>query len=143
MENLIGEILDHGYRVTPILGVGLAPVVICDNDRDADEEEAEGDDKEDGDIHSRSPFLQTQAQCRDMSHDDDERGRKSNDSNPLEDSHAQKHNHLRVAGIPLFLQMGLVDRLQDECNGKDDIDSDNDHTTIGKERNDPVIETHF
>ena len=78
-----------------------------------------------------------------MSHDDDQRSRKSNASNPFEDGHAQKHDHLRVTGIPLFLQMSLVDRLQDEGNSEDDIDGDNDHATIGEERNDPVIETHF
>ena len=77
-----------------------------------------------------------------MSHDDDERSRYCNTSNPFENGHAQKHNHLRVTGIPLFLQMGLVDRLQDESNGKDDIDGDKDHATIGKERIDPVIERH-
>ena len=144
MKNLIGEILDHGDRVTPILGVGIAPFAVRDEDRDSDEEEAEGNDKEDSsDIHGRSPFLQTQAQCRDMSHDNDERSRNSNASNPFEDGHAQKHNHLRVTGIPLFLQMGLVDRLHDESNGKDDIDGDNDHATIGEERNNPVVETHF
>lgn len=58
MENLIGEILDHGDGVTPILGVGLAPLVVGDEDREGDEEADDGDDKEDdGDIHGRSPFL--------------------------------------------------------------------------------------
>ena len=33
MENLIGEILDHGDRVTPILGVGLTPFAVSDEDR--------------------------------------------------------------------------------------------------------------
>lgn len=52
MENLIGEILDHGYRVTPILGVGFAPLVIYYEDREGNKEEAEGYDKEyDGVIH--------------------------------------------------------------------------------------------
>ena len=143
MENLIEEILDHGYRVTPILGVGLAPFAVSDEDRDGDKEADNADDKEyDADIHDRSP-LQTEAQCGDMSHDDDERSRYCNTSNPFENGHAQKHNHLRVTGIPLFLQMGLVDRLHDESNGKDDIDGDNDHATIGEERNNPVVETHF
>lgn len=38
MENLIGEILDRGDGVAPILGVGLAPLVIGDEDREGDEE---------------------------------------------------------------------------------------------------------
>lgn len=143
MENLIREILDHGDRVAPILGVGLAPLVIGDEDREGDEEADDGDDKEYScDVHDMSP-LQTEAQCRDVSHDNDDRRRKSNTSNPLEDGHAQKHNHLRVAGTPLFLQMSLVDRLHDEGNGKDDIDGDNDHATIVEERIDPSIERHF
>ena len=57
MENLIGEILDRGDGVTPILGVGLAPFAVSDDDRDADKEEAEGDDKEyDDDIHDIDSF---------------------------------------------------------------------------------------
>ena len=145
MENLIREILDHGDGVTPILGVYIAPLVICYEDREGNKEEAEGYNKEDSGniIHDRSPFLQTQAQCGHMSHSDDQRCRECNTSNPFEDGHAQKHNHLRVTGIPLFLQMGLVGRLQNECNSEDSIDGDNDHATIGKERNDPVVETHF
>ena len=76
MENLIGDILDHGDRVTPILGVGLAPFAVSDEDRDGDEEADNADDKEnDCDIHSRSPFLQTEAQCGHMSHDNDQRSR--------------------------------------------------------------------
>lgn len=78
-----------------------------------------------------------------MSHDDDERSGNCDASNPLQNGHAQKHNHLRVTGIPLFLQMSLVDRLQDEGNSEDDIDGDNDHATVGEERNNPVVETHF
>ena len=144
MENLIGEILDHGDRVTPILGVGIAPFAVRDEDRDSDEEEAEGDGKEyDAVIHDRSPFLQTEAQCRDMSHSDNQRCGKCNASNPFEDGHAQKHNHLRVTGIPLFPQMSLVDRLHDEDDTEEDIDSDNNHATIGEERIDPSVETHF
>ena len=34
MENLIRETLDHGDRVTPILGVGLAPLDVSDEDRE-------------------------------------------------------------------------------------------------------------
>ena len=143
MENLIREILDHGDGVAPILGVGLAPLVVGDEDREGYKEADSADGKEnDGDIHGRSPFLQTQAQCRDMSHDDDERSGYCNTSNPLKNGHAQKHNHLRVTGIPLFLQMGLVDRLQDEGNREDSIDGDNDHATIRKERIDPSVESH-
>ena len=57
MENLIGEILDHGDRVTPILGVGLTPLVICYEDRERNKEEAEGYDKEDdGDVHDIDSF---------------------------------------------------------------------------------------
>lgn len=57
MENLIGEILDHGYRVAPILGIGLAPLAVSNEDRDGDEKEAEGDGKEyDGDIHDIGSF---------------------------------------------------------------------------------------
>lgn len=57
MENLIGEILDHGDRVTPILGVSLAPFAVSDEDRKGDKEEAEGDDKEDsGNIHDIDSF---------------------------------------------------------------------------------------
>ena len=71
MENLIGDILDHRDGVTPILGVGLAPFAVSDEDRDGYEEADDGDDKEyDGDIHDRSPFLQTQTQCGHMSHSD-------------------------------------------------------------------------
>ena len=87
--------------------------------------------------------LQAEAQCRDMSHSDNQRCWECNASNPFEDGHAQKHNHLRVTGIPLFLQMSLVDRLHDEDDTEDSIDGDNDHATIAKERNDPVIERHF
>lgn len=58
MENLIGEILDHGDGVTPILGVGLAPLVVGDEDREGYKEADNADGKEDdGDIHGRSPFL--------------------------------------------------------------------------------------
>ena len=78
-----------------------------------------------------------------MSHDDDERSGNCDASNPLQNGHAQKHNHLRVTGIPLFLQMSLVDRLQNKSNGKDDIDGDNDHATIVKECIKPIIERHF
>ena len=57
MENLIGDVLDHGDRVTPILGVGLAPLAVSDNDRDADDEEAEGYNKEDDDdVHDIVSF---------------------------------------------------------------------------------------
>lgn len=57
MENLIGEILDHGYRVAPILGVGLAPFAVSNEDRDSDEEADDGDDKEyDGDVHDIDSF---------------------------------------------------------------------------------------
>lgn len=57
MENLIGEILDHGDRVTPILGVRLAPLVIGDEDREGDEEADDGDNKENsGDIHDIGSF---------------------------------------------------------------------------------------
>lgn len=45
MENLIREILDRGDGVAPILGVGLAPLVIHDEDREGDDEEADGYDK--------------------------------------------------------------------------------------------------
>ena len=52
MENLIGEILDRGDGVAPILGVGLAPRMIHAEDREGDEEADDGDDKEDeGDVH--------------------------------------------------------------------------------------------
>ena len=47
MENQIREILDHGDGVTPILRVGLAPLVVSDEDREGDEEADDGDDKED------------------------------------------------------------------------------------------------
>lgn len=58
MENLIREILDHGYRVAPILGVGLAPLLIGDEDREGDEEADDGDDKEDSsDVHDMVSFL--------------------------------------------------------------------------------------
>ena len=57
MENMIGEILDRGDGVTPILGVGLAPHVVSDEDREGDEKEAEGNDKEDDtDIHDIGSF---------------------------------------------------------------------------------------
>ena len=57
MENLIREILDHGDGVTPLLGVGLAPLVIYYEDREGNKEEAEGYDKEyDGDIHDKGSF---------------------------------------------------------------------------------------
>lgn len=57
MENLIGEILYHGDGVTPILGVGLAPFTVSDEDRDGDEEADDGDDKEDSsDIHDIGSF---------------------------------------------------------------------------------------
>lgn len=52
MENLIGEILDHGDGVVPILGVGLAPVMISDEDRQGNNEADNADGKEDdGDVH--------------------------------------------------------------------------------------------
>lgn len=58
MENLIREILDHGDGVAPILGVGLAPLVIRDEDREGDEEADDGDDKEDSsDVHDMVSFL--------------------------------------------------------------------------------------
>lgn len=58
MENLIGEILDHGDRVAPILGVGLAPLVIHDEDREGDDEEADGDSKEnESNVHDTVSFL--------------------------------------------------------------------------------------
>ena len=78
-----------------------------------------------------------------MNHSDNQRCWECNSSNPFEDGHDQKHDHFRVTGISLFLQMGLVDRLQDEGNSEDDIDGDNDHATVGEERNNPVVETHF
>lgn len=57
MENLIREILDYGDGVTPILGIGIAPLVIGDEDREGDEEADDGDDKEDdSDIHDIGSF---------------------------------------------------------------------------------------
>ena len=57
MENLIREILDHGDRVTPILGIGLAPLDVSDEDREGDEEADDRDDKEDSsDIHDICSF---------------------------------------------------------------------------------------
>ena len=57
MENLIRETLDHGDRVTPILGVGLAPFAVSNEDRDGNKEEAEGYDKEDdADVHDIVSF---------------------------------------------------------------------------------------
>lgn len=53
MENLIGEILDHGDRLAPILGVGLAPLAVSDEDRQGNKEADNADSKEDdGDVHS-------------------------------------------------------------------------------------------
>lgn len=58
MENLIREILDRGDGLTPSIGVGLAPLVIGDEDRQGNNEEAEGYDKEDdGDVHGIGSFL--------------------------------------------------------------------------------------
>lgn len=57
MENLIGEILDHGDGLTPSIGVGLAPLVIGDEDREGDEEADSADGKEnDGDVHGIDSF---------------------------------------------------------------------------------------
>lgn len=57
MENLIRETLDHVYRLTPIFGVGLAPLVVSDEDWEADKEADDGDDKEDSsDIHDICSF---------------------------------------------------------------------------------------
>lgn len=57
MENLIGDILDHGDRVTPILGVCLAPFAVSYEDRESDEEADDGDDKEgNSDIHDIVSF---------------------------------------------------------------------------------------
>lgn len=58
MENLIREILDRGDGLTPILGVGLAPLAVSNEDRDGDEEADNADGKEnDGDIHGIDSFL--------------------------------------------------------------------------------------
>lgn len=142
MENLIREILDRGDGLTPSIEVGLAPIVVSDEDREGNDEADNADGEEnDGDIHGRSP-LQTEAQCRDMSHDNDQRSKYCNTSNPFENGHAQKHNHLRVTGIPLFLQMSLVDHLQDEDDAEDSIDGDNDHATIVEKRINPSVERH-
>ena len=52
MENLIREILDRGDGLIPSIGVGLAPLVVSDEDREGDEEADDGDNKEDSsDIH--------------------------------------------------------------------------------------------
>jgi hypothetical protein len=57
MENLIRETLDHVYRLTPIFGVGLAPLDASDEDREGDEEADDRDDKEDrSDIHDICSF---------------------------------------------------------------------------------------
>lgn len=57
MENLIRETLDHVYRLTPIFGVGLAPLDVSDEDREGDEEADDRDGKEDNsDIHDICSF---------------------------------------------------------------------------------------
>ena len=58
MENLIGEILNHGDGLTPSIGVYLAPFAVSNEDREGDEEADNADGKEnDGDIHDIDSFL--------------------------------------------------------------------------------------